>query len=274
MSRNFRQDARTALARAKTELESASQERLRYAALELRLSIEALTYDRAQAFATEIPPDEYDTWQPQKLLQVLLEIEPTADKCSTIRFGEEPSPGQTPSVMHTLGSETVFDLRTSKKHYSALGSFLHAPTLKQVEERGGADFVRLHDRCGEIVASLEAALASPVYNVTIGSFAQLACMECGKPVRKRFPVGREVVDVECFECHAGYRLSLAAPGKVNWEPMQQSITCPTKSCHHTFAIWNHEVKPGAHWKCLKCEHRYRISYAILPDGDEPTSAQS
>src|SRR5437867_1615135 len=44
---NFRHLARQSLARAKTELATNDAQRLRYAALELREAMEALTYDRA-----------------------------------------------------------------------------------------------------------------------------------------------------------------------------------------------------------------------------------
>lgn len=262
MTRNFRHAARAALTRAKIEMESADVERLRYAALELRFSMEALTYDRAHAFAAEIPPSEYGTWQPKKLLQVLLEIEPHADKGSTLCFGEEEVPGQRAQEMHSLGTETVFDFRALKKHYDALGSFLHMPTLKQLEERGNVDFAKLRARCEQIVAGLEAALASSIFNITLGSFAQIACVECGKPVRRRFPVGQESVEAQCPECPANYRLTLADAGKVRWQPLQQEVVCVVDSCGHTFSLWDREIERGAHWMCPKCHVRYVIDYAF------------
>ncbi|MDQ2151352.1 hypothetical protein RBI22_21860 [Alcaligenaceae bacterium C4P045] len=265
MKRNFRHDARAALARAKHEMESADFARLRYATLELRLSIEALTYDRAQAFSAEIPPTDYGTWQPKKLLQVLLDIDPHVDQASTLRFGEEEITGQPAGEMHSLGTETVFDLRALKKHYDALGSFLHMPTLKQIEGNANIDFSKLRSRCEHIVVDLEAALGSPVFNITLGSFAQIECVECGKPVRKRFPSGPEAVEAHCFACPASYRLTLVGAGRVHWQSLQQDIVCPTDSCLHVFAIWSREIKQGAYWTCPKCQMRYVIGYAFQRD---------
>jgi hypothetical protein len=87
---NLRPLARDALARARVELASGEEHRLRYAALELRLAMEALTYDRAAAFAELIPPEEYKTWQPRKLMAVLLEIDPAIGMTSTISIGRQP----------------------------------------------------------------------------------------------------------------------------------------------------------------------------------------
>ncbi len=50
MNVNFRNEARKALGRAKFELDTKQQDRLIYAALELRMAMEALAYDRAHAY--------------------------------------------------------------------------------------------------------------------------------------------------------------------------------------------------------------------------------
>ncbi len=51
---NYRNDARNSLKRAIAELAQADDERLKYAALELRMTMEALTYDRALAYKDEL----------------------------------------------------------------------------------------------------------------------------------------------------------------------------------------------------------------------------
>src|SRR5436853_576284 len=61
---NYRGDARKALARAKEELATKDDQRLKYAALELRMSMESITYDRALAYKDEFPEPEYDTSPP------------------------------------------------------------------------------------------------------------------------------------------------------------------------------------------------------------------
>lgn len=44
--------------------------------------MEALTYDRALAYKDEFPSDEYETWQPSKVMSVLFEIDPTTEDSS------------------------------------------------------------------------------------------------------------------------------------------------------------------------------------------------
>src|SRR5258708_30871845 len=84
---DFRHSARTALERARAELASNEPYRFRYAALELRDAMEALTYDRAMAYKNDIPPEDYYTWQPRKLMMVLLGVDPDIGKSSTLAIG-------------------------------------------------------------------------------------------------------------------------------------------------------------------------------------------
>lgn len=128
---DYRNEARRQLQRANDELTSTEVQRLKYAALELREAMESLTYDRALAYQDDFPPSEYETWQPKKVMQVLLEIDPNADKDSSIAFGIEPTLGQRPEVMQSLGTEKVLNMKTLKKHYDALGSYLHVQSIKQ-----------------------------------------------------------------------------------------------------------------------------------------------
>lgn len=263
----FRQLASEATDRAKALLATGMDDQLRYAALELRFAMEALTYDRAQSYAKEIPPEEMATWQPDKVMKVLLEIEPTADSSYTLRIGEEPYPGGTPAKMHTLGTDTVFSLADLKKHYHAVGSVLHTPTMRQMEQAKPLDTAKLRTRLEAIAQDLTKSLDSPIRNATFGNFASLACQRCTKPIRKRLPTGQRSVDATCFSCGAQYQVSLLEEGNVGWEPMTRQAKCPTENCSGNFVFWLDEVKPGAHWSCSECKKPYRIELGISPDTD-------
>ena len=58
---NYRGKSREHLKAASEQLETGSDSALKYAALELRMAMEAITYDRALAFKEEFPTEEYDT---------------------------------------------------------------------------------------------------------------------------------------------------------------------------------------------------------------------
>lgn len=249
---DYRTDARRELARAKSELASADDERLKFAALELRMAMESLTFDRALAYKAEFPPAAYETWQPRKVMAILLEIDPYADKDSSLAFGIEPSLGVTPDVMESLGTERVLNMGGIKRHYDALGGYLHVPTIKQRKDRAKVDPVKFRARCDEIAAYLTDVLASPVWNATMGTFATLGCMKCGHPIRKRMPQGKAVVDAKCFECGATYRVTAAGEGKAIFEPDQVEVKCANPECKTSIFPWRSEIENGRGWKCEVC----------------------
>lgn len=269
MKSNFRHLAREALSRARAELSSEDCTRLKFAALELRMAIESVTYERAQSYKDEIPPAEYRTWQPKKLMQILVDIEPTADRDSTIAFGIEEVPGVQAKEMTYLGGESVFGLKAIKAHYDALGSYLHMPTLKQLEESGEPDLAKLRARCMTIIELLEKVLASPVFNINFGTFSSVTCanVDCGQTIRKRIPIGCTELLAICRACGTSYEVSLGPDNQCSWRPILEDVLCPTPSCTQVFRVAKEEIKLGRRLHCQACGGRFEIGLALF-DTDE------
>ncbi|MGE3145127.1 MAG: hypothetical protein AB7K35_06040, partial [Pseudorhodoplanes sp.] len=85
--KKYRQMARESLQRAKNELAAEDPLRYRYAALEMREAIEALIYERANVFKDDVKPDQLKVWQPKKLMQLLVSIDPAANMGCTLKIG-------------------------------------------------------------------------------------------------------------------------------------------------------------------------------------------
>ncbi len=224
--------------------------------------MEALTYDRALAYKDEFPPSEYETWQPRKLMAVLLDINPMADKDSSLRFGVEEEHGVPTPAMTSLGSEKVLNMATLRKHYDALGSYLHIQSMKRVCAGELLDFGKMRSRCKEIAVIVAEVLSSPVFNITLGSFATLPCMECGKPIRKRLPHGQSEARAECYECDASYTLFDKGNGQVEWKPHQQEVECGNNGCEHKIIVWLREIAIGKSWKCPDCKGQNTFAIGV------------
>ncbi|QNM95543.1 hypothetical protein [Chitinimonas koreensis] len=265
MKIDYRGYARKSLQQAQQELQGNDDVRLRSAALQLRMAMEALTYDRMQIYADEISPEEYLTWQPKRVMELLLEIDAGADKDSSLALGVEEVYGVLSKEMQFLGTEKVLNMVTIKKHYDAMGSYLHMPTPKQMQEGRKFDADKLRARCLQIAEGLEEVLASRISNIRFATWSQTSCVYCHKTMRKRAPIDKEPVSTKCFECGALYRMFLVNERQVRWEPQETDVSCPTSGCAHTFVIGNHEIKLGAKWGCPKCGQRWKIGYCIAPD---------
>jgi hypothetical protein len=262
---NYRNEARGFLKRAEEELETKNDQRLKHAALELRMAMEAITYDRALAYKDEFPPSEYETWQPKKVMLVLLEIDPTADKNSSLAIGIEEEYGKPAPNMQALGSEKVLNMATLKEHYDALGSYLHMPTIKHICTGKSQNFDKVRARCEEITAFIREVLSSSVFNVTLGNFATMDCVECNKPIRKRIPHEKPKVLAECSsgnECSATYIILDKENGQVEWQPQQHEIECANNDCKRKIVVWQREIEIGRCWTCPECKGRNTFSLGV------------
>lgn len=264
----FRNDARTALERARKELASNNNERLQYAALELRMAIEALTYDRAQAYAEELSPEDYSTWQPRNLLKVLLEIDPHANSDRVIHIGLEDQPGEPAKHMTLLGEDKPLKLAVIKKHYDALGNFLHIPTIQQIQDNAVPSSEKIRQRCEDLAAEIEKSLAATIHNFTVGQHSEMPCLRCGKLVRRRLR-DKEPVEATCFPCGAKYTLTINSD-KIQWAAQVQYAPCP--KCNESMRLWKDKIKDGENEKCPKCETVIKIGLSLYCDEPEEGAA--
>jgi hypothetical protein len=276
---NFRQMARESLARAKAELAAQDADRLKYAALELREAMESLTYERARAFQDDIAPEEYKTWQPRKLMAVLVDIDPSIGLTSTIALGPEEEYGKPApqASMTVLGTDHVFGLAALKAHYDAFGSYLHVPSLDQLRSGSLPNLAKLRERCETVIGLVEKVLESRVWNVTLGASATLEqCMndDCRKPVRKRIPFGKQAFDAQCFDCKAEYSVLLEPDGGVLWRSKTTDVPCSTQGCPEKMELWPHEVKQGTHWRCRGCSVHNGILLSVSKIEDKDPAAAS
>jgi len=157
---NYRHLAQKHLKNAKDELDTNDEQCLKYAALELRMAMEAITYDRALSYKDEFPPNEYETWQPRKVMLVLLDIDPMADKDSSLAIGIEEQYGGPAPKINSLGSEKVLGMSMLKKNYDALGSYLHLQSMKQARVGAILDLNKVRTRCEEIAVFISRVLSS------------------------------------------------------------------------------------------------------------------
>lgn len=261
---DFRRMAHDYLTRAKAEMASGDDHRLRYAALEIRFCMEAITYGRAQAYKSEIPPEEFSTWQPRKVLDYLTEIDPHAALTSTITITPEVTPGVPDPAAKpiTFGTDVALTVNDLKKHYSAIGGYLHPPTLDKIDEPDALNPARLRKRCEDCIAILGNVLSSQAWHFTVGQFSEMSCKRCGKTVRRRLhPQDEQAVDTRCFECNAGYTIE-QKDDMVIWKSKVEQVSCPTTGCSEKIAIWKDQIKPGSYWTCNGCKRSYQIALGI------------
>lgn len=259
----MRQRAFEAIARARSELESGDRNRLHYAALELRFALEALTYDLASLYTDELPKSEIEAWQPRKVMEALLAVDPDADKEVTIAVGLEVTPGEPAPEMHVFGQEKKVTLKGIKAHYAALGNFLHAPTLRQISE-GGHDYDKMRSRCIAVLDYLADIKDSPIWHVSAGFNAEAQCCRCESMVRRRIPFGvKGPAQAVCQGCGATYTVTDKGGNVAHFTPNQIEATCTADGCGTVQYFWEDQLKIGARWSCVACNAKYEIRLGMV-----------
>jgi len=119
---------------AKSLITKDDDESLKYASLELRFCIEYITYSQLLIYLNEVPNETFKKWTPKSIISDLITVDPDADKSVLIFGGIEDKKGIHASKMHFLGEDRRFSLKWANKQHNALGNFLHAPTLQQIEK--------------------------------------------------------------------------------------------------------------------------------------------
>ena len=273
MGSNFyRKLACSSLERAKSELTTGDDHRYRYAALELRMALESLIYEKAENYSEELCGKELETWQPRQLLKLLLEIVPFADKSYTLEMGEMTEDGQVPEKMTLLGNEKLVSLQELKKYYDRLGSYLHTPTASQLQNQTGPDSAKVLSRCSEVASIIEEVLASKIFNSNFRSLLRTSCLKCEAEIVRRVPIGQESFIAKCINCVATYDVCYDGNDLYTWRPRKSDVKCLRIDCGSPYSLWEGDSKIGNYWTCTACGGRNTICYGL--NYDHPNAHES
>jgi len=264
----YRHLARNALDRAKNELSHNDIHRLRYAALELRMSLEAIIYERSSNYLDELPSQSFSVWQPRKLLKILLEIDPHADKSSTISIGIEEEYGKPAKEMTLLGTDRVLSLSEIKKYYDKLGSYLHTESIDQSSKNKGPKPDGMLKRCNEVIKILDEVISSPVFNSDMRVMSTTTCQECGKAIARRVPDQNKKLIATCIDCVATYDMFSKDDGTISWIARGENINCANQECKKPFYLWEKEIIAGTYWTCTECSGKNSVVLSLQHESKE------
>ena len=263
---SYREAARFERKRAKAELASGDNSRLDFAGLAIRKALEYLTYDRLQAYGKEINLDLYEDWQPRKVIARLSAIDPLVGQPHQLYFAvqdDKDTPAR-PDQFKLLGSDVPLSVKVLRKHYDALGSYLHVQTIKQLRERGSVNYERLRERCVESLSEIDKVLESTVWNNTLGSFTDFECIRCGRESKLRHQDTEDKFDAWCVHCDAPYSSIKNDGGEYDLTAKMTSLPCSTDDCDNVHLLWDDKVKVGDDWSCEKCGGMFRYIICVQP----------
>lgn len=257
MSLHYRFVAKERLKKAVALLEANDEDKLRYACLELRQSLEALAYELLTGYLKEVPLKALVTWQPDKVMKELLRIDPRADKTARLRMRQEGRDGAPDGPWSEMGEDRRIEARRLAKAYHQLGSFLHVPTIKQAQSGEPFDDTAAREKAAEIKDEIAYVLDTQIWNANFSVSVTFECSLCEAPIKRRVSVIETGDDVECGNCGQQFQTEKQADNSYLFIP-----TCFTWNCAECGALQELEqgkAKEGMDLSCPQCNDRVKLS---------------
>lgn len=244
------------MAKAKDLLAIPTEHHLRYAALELRMCMEFLTYEKLRSYSNIVPPEVQAIWQPPQAVKALLDFEPDAEQGFEIHVGKEETPGVIPSEMNFLGAHNALSVSWLRKHYNKLGNLLHAPNGISPK---AFDLSKSVAYLQEVMRDLEAPLQSTILGANIRVVWSVQCSQCGKTVARNADAMKAGALATCFtpNCGTEYTARETEEGNVVFEPVLARFPCG--KCGKDIAIQPKKLKLGVGFNCVHCQEVNRIT---------------
>ncbi|MCF1462638.1 hypothetical protein FS827_15100 [Agrobacterium vitis] len=270
------------------------RENLTYAALEARLAIESVCYDRLRIAHDYISNDDLKGWQPARVVQSLI-----ADVDEHITSGYTLSIGKTPTSDKPhdsaedfedyeyipVGVQVGFDAKLLGRLWNALGNFLHVrlPVSKGDSVQQYADEKTIIAKIEEVLSELDKLATGTMIGSGFGQGTTSFICECGTTNRRRSASLRAGKKIGCINANCKERWIVHVKDDDIWFHRETiRINCFACGEPHPFAA--HELmrmEADHEWtfNCRKCGElsrvRWRLCYATLPSWQpKSTDAQA
>ncbi len=248
---------KSCIKRARKLIEEGTPESLRYACLEMRYCIEAICYEKASLYKNQLSESEIKTWQPKKLIEILLEFDPNVNDSHNLRMWSENEDGSKDQLVFS-GHHKALPTSILRKHYNKLGSYLHTPTISKKNKTS------TQQKSEELKKYLELIIL-PIEESTkstcISNFAVTVsthCQKCGELLIRNCEKVKKDPLVVCpnINCRAEYDVAINNDGST-WQLRQLNLICPDCSSINYFD--RHLLENGATIECFECNQKFVFS---------------
>jgi hypothetical protein len=248
------------LARAKDILAAGPTGELEHAALELRMCIETMTYEKLNAARQYLPESIFRIWQAPQALKALLQFDDIADQGFTLHMGDEVTPGE-PSRpdqdWKLVGEHRTFSTKWLTKNYNKLGSMLHSPI--EPVELGNSELGERHKYLLEIVTEIERVQAATILSWFMATqMFSCECPYCGGKVSASRHYIETMKSATClnWQCNAEFDAGFNPDGSSYFSPRETGFDCHV--CKVRVVIQERDLKKGLRVFCRGCDAEYEI----------------
>lgn len=250
------------LDRAKALMASGDRDHLRYAALELRYSIEHLFYALIPQYKTELPDDvlQGDVWRPADIIDMISDIDPHVTQDREFRMGVQPAAGVPPKEMIVMGRQSGIGKDIIRKVYHKLGFYLHARTDQKAH-----DPEHLRKRLEKYLPFVERYRSDSMLGGGVAVKANFKCQACGRPIVHREERAKRNPYITCpnKQCGAIFKyLETDDPEQSMHKLLQHDLKC--ENCGDINWLDIHKLQEMAETRGLVNCHTCNTKYQVQP----------
>lgn len=251
-------DKWSCLERAKNLLSSGDDSILRYACLELRFCMEAITYEKLNAYSNYVPAVVFKKWQPNHALKMLLQFEPEADEDFSLYISPESELGKPTGNWTNIGEHRTFKLNWLTKNYNRLGSYLHMTqnSSSLIEDKEETNKIRKEIQ--EIASEIDLIIDSDIIAATMAVRIQFKCQTCDQLSIANETVLRKTNLAICINpnCGAKYHATKEDNGSWKFKMIAASFKC--LNCNTISWLESRCLNIGIKFKCRSCGEMHQI----------------
>ena len=244
--------------RANSLLDKNKNSLLSYVCLELRFCIEAIAYQKLNAYKSILPSSVMSKWQPPQAMKALLQLEPEALEDFTLYVGREDTPGKPAANMRSLGTHSTFRFSWLRKTYNKLGNYLHVPNPSvEVRYADPKRQEKLRSDLKEMIRELEPIVQSHL-DGRMGMTVSFDCCKCGKRISISSRALADQIEVECMDrsCSAVHWAKDEGNGEYSFGLKRHRFKC--LQCSQNMDVEERLISIGFHFNCSNCGEEYEV----------------
>lgn len=274
-------------------LETGTPQGATYAALECRLAIEYLCYERMRMALGLASYEDMGGWQPGKVVKAverLVDEHVTAG--FTISIAAEPlrSPGQEMTLeelqnlaYHQIGAQSPLDLKKLTKLWNALAkSALHVQVPRSQSDQLAiyGDVAQITEKVKECLGELQKVGNGTLLSNGFGKELSITCDGCGYMIKRRVERLKDGQTVSCVnpDCEESYILKVASGDEGTF--VRRTLEFKCEDCDTLVSLQMRKIeKLGMldtfDTSCAKCAAHYSVGahlYAAKRDLGEAASS--
>ena len=260
--------------RIKALIEDDTDASISYAALEARLALEKVCYDRLRQVHEYISHAQLRRWQPSAVMKILItDVDQNVAETLTLMISKNPAvPGVQPTDEEfvEIGTQIGFDAKKVGELWNALsGLALHAnvPKAKDVNIPDYGDRAKIRSKVEEALFELERLAKGTMTFSGLGETVSFDCTVCNSKNKRRASLLREGQRIFCIapDCLASFTVRIEG-STISFEG--ETCDFPCQSCGQIgvfpWRFFNEKLKFGekVRFNCRDCDHENYIEWRL------------